>query len=51
MSFGMNLRNMKKLCLRKTNTEQCPWKRIDANKKRPARIEAIKYLLEQTNIT
>lgn len=32
----------------KTNTEKNPWKIIDANKKKPARIEAIKYILEQT---
>ena len=32
----------------KTNTETNPWKIIDANKKRPARIEAIKYILDQT---
>ena len=41
----------KEAMFKKTDTEQCPWKIIDANKKRPARIEAIKYLLEQTNIT
>ena len=41
----------KKAMFEKTDTEQCTWKIIDANKKRPARIEAIKYLLEQTNIT
>ena len=35
----------------KTNTKQCPWKIIDANKKTEARIEAIEYILEQTNIT
>lgn len=40
-----------KAMFEKTDTEQCPWKIIDANKKRPARIEAIKYLLEKTNIT
>lgn len=38
----------KKKMFEKTNTEKCPWKIIDANKKRPARIEAIKYILEQT---
>lgn len=38
----------KEAMFEKTNTEQCPWKIIDANKKRPARIEAIKYVLEQT---
>jgi len=41
----------KEAMFEKTDTEQCPWKIIDANKKRPARIEAIKYLLEKTNIT
>lgn len=41
----------KEAMFKKTDTEKCPWKIIDANKKRPARIEAIKYLLEQTNIT
>ena len=33
----------------KTNTELCPWKIIDANKKTEARIKAIEYILEQTN--
>ena len=34
----------------KTNTEQCPWKIIDANKKTEARIEGIEYILEQTKL-
>lgn len=37
-----------KTMFNETNTDINPWKIIDANKKRPARIEAIKYILEQT---
>ncbi len=32
----------------KTDTKDCPWKIIEANKKTEARIEAIEYILEQT---
>ncbi len=38
----------KKEMFAKTDTEQSPWKIIDANKKTEARIEAIEYILEQT---
>ena len=41
----------KKEMFAKTDTEQCPWKIIEANKKTKARIEAIEYVLEQTNST
>jgi len=40
----------KEAMFEKTNTEQCPWKIISANKKTQARIEAIEYILEQTKI-
>lgn len=41
----------KKEMFAKTDTEQCPWKIIEANKKTEARMNAIDYILEQTNIT
>lgn len=40
----------KKAMFKRTNTKNCPWKIIDANKKTTARIAAIQHILKVTNI-
>jgi polyphosphate kinase 2 len=38
----------KKAMFKRSDTKNCPWKIINANKKTSARIEAIEYILERT---